>query len=700
MVISRRSIGTACAKAALLALSLALALPPAAAVSLPNQQPDLVIAFSKDAYWYRPGDTARLKITIKNRSRQDARNVTVRVRFFPALRTRSALDECFEGRMPRTARLTETVASGVTLQSGDKVFEKGVFLSAGRFNDGVYPMCIEALKAGEKVASANGSLVVMPPLASEAKPLRLSLVLQTAEPSHRSAEGHFKGEELARECGNEEESPGWWPGMLGELEKAQSMHFTVALSPMLIDELHDMSDGYTVRRGEKTEKVQPESEKSRAALEVLNAFRRMATDPRYQLVQVPYASPDLEKLIGLRWREDALRQISRGNKVLKDLLPHNINKEYGCPPGLLANSRVARELGGELGNLLMLSGGLLERSVEGRKLAQGYTLGNPVEIAGSKGVTTLSVFTDTRLQELIGKVRGSEDPHGVAQYILSELTNLYLERPGKDRLCAVEWPSWWRPSRWVVQEVMKALGAPWLSSVTLAEGFAAVPPLENSPLEIPEPQRSSDEYFSQVARARDLYERFSNIVLEDNPLLPALRLDLWTSQSIVWQQWDRALEGLTYSGAVLSRIEGELKKVSIPAVSSITLTSGKAEIPLTIINGTTYRVRAVLKLSSNGLSFPGGPARGITLQPKENNVSIAVVARKKGRVRFWARLVGNGLILGEVDMAVLTSRFNTFAFMLVAGLLCFIGAGWAWRIISRRKVGKHKRRQLEQQRSS
>jgi ABC-type Fe3+ transport system permease subunit len=43
---------------------------------------------------------------------------------------------------------------------------------------------------------------------------------------------------------------------------------------------------------------------------------------------------------------------------------------------------------------------------------------------------------------------------------------------------------------------------------------------------------------------------------------------------------------------------------------------------------------------------------------------------------------------------VLTSRFNTFAIAVVAGLLALIGGLWFAKLISRRKVGKHKRRNL------
>lgn len=46
-------------------------------------------------------------------------------------------------------------------------------------------------------------------------------------------------------------------------------------------------------------------------------------------------------------------------------------------------------------------------------------------------------------------------------------------------------------------------------------------------------------------------------------------------------------------------------------------------------------------------------------------------------------------------MSVLTSRFNTFAIVLVGGILGLIVAGWGIKLISRRRVGKHKKRNIK-----
>jgi hypothetical protein len=341
----------------------------------------------------------------------------------------------------------------------------------------------------------------------------------------------------------------------------------------------------------------------------------------------------------------------------------------------------------------MVSSDLLQRTAKGKRIARGDTLGQPVELAGAKNDgRTLALFEDGRLRDLFERLSTSEDPYGVAQALLSELTNLYLERPDMLRACGALWPGDWRPSRKVLDEVARAItSAPWLKTVTLAECLAAVQPLETDPLDVPAVPPSDDEYFAQVGRARDHYRGFAQMVMPDNPILPTLSGNVNISESDVWRLWDRKLEGITYASSVVKTVDDEVDKIDLPPVGSITLTSGKAKIPLSVVNGTSYRISARLRLASNGLAFPDGQNEKVRLEPKENVLEIPVTVEKKGRVRFQARLETDSFVLGEVEFSVLTSRFNTFAILVVGGILAIIGAIWIFKIITRRKAGKHKR---------
>ncbi len=686
--------------AAVLLLGLVLSAPAVlAAPAAPDQRQGLRIAFSKDAYWYKPGGKVQMRVTLDNLTRQAIDAVYVKARVHTPNTTRSDLDASFEGKPRKSYRQTETYGP-YALAAGNNGLDLELELRSSRYSNGVYPLTVEVVRSGNVVSSVISELVIMSFEESEKLvPLKLSWVFDTLEPPHRDPAGNFKNEALARECDPAGKNPGWYPTLLGALEKWQDLRFNLALSPMLLEDMKAMTGGYVVKSGEKARNVLPDSRQAVNASAVLTGFGRLAQPARHQLLPEPYASCDLEELVSLDWREDARQQVSLGHKQLEEILETALSRQFTCPPGLNVNSEVLAELESELGQYQVLSPRLLERSREGRKLLQGMTLGSPVFIKGAVERKDLALFADARMQRLLERVSASGDPHGVAQCIVSELTNLYLEQPEKLRACAVVAPGSWHPSRNVLDEVMRALnGTPWLSTVTLAESMVTVPPIGETPLEIPGPEQqgSPDDYWRQVGIARDNYAGFRDSVLPENPFLAPLQRDVYMSESVVWRQWDRLDEGLEYSGFADSTVAGELSKVDLPAMSSITLTSGSAKVPLSVVNGTGYRIKALLKYSSNGLAFPDGAEQKVLLEPKENLFEIPVKVRKKGRVRLSVRLEAEGISLGELDFTVLTSRFNAFAIVVVGSLLALIGILWVARVISRRKVGKHKKQQLKE----
>lgn len=664
-------------------------------------KPDVRIALSKDAYWYRPGDTVVLQVTLDNKTDETLERVSVRARVHAANKTRSDFDACFQGKPVRSYRLTETLGRNLTLSPGNNGFKFDMSVPSRSFSDGVYPLTVEAIKSDKVIATAISELVVMDleeAEAEESRPLNLSVVFDLSEPPHRGPDGDFTDDELAGECSTSGKEPGWFSSVVSEAEKWENFHLTFSLSPMIFSEMLDMSDGYVINENGKKRTVGSDSTSASDAARVVTGFQVIAGSPGYQFLSTPFAYPDLETLVSLGWDTDALEQISGGNEVLEEGLESSLDADYFYPPDLNANSKVIGELGEETGEFLLLSPRLLERNAKGKRLIRGLTLSSPVVIEGTgSNRKVLGLFADGRLEKLIGRLGPSGDPHGVAQCILSELTNLYLERPVKPRSCVLLWPNWWRPSSRVFDEVMKALdGAPWLKSATFAESLAEVNALEDVTLEIPGPgsEADSDRYIARVSHARSRYQDYSGIALADNPVLPLLRLNLFSSESDLWRLSGRPAGGVEYAEAVIGTVDAELDKISMPAVGSVTLASGEADVPLSVVNGTSYKVKATLRFSSNGLTFPDGDSLAVILEPKENLFEVPVEAYKEGKVRFSAWLETDRIVLAELDIAVRTSRFNTFAVILVAGLLGLIALIWVFRITTRRKAGKHKKRQL------
>ncbi|MBN1288625.1 MAG: hypothetical protein JXA49_03200 [Actinobacteria bacterium] len=670
-------------------------LPCASAAT--TEDPSIKLALSKDAYWYKPEATARLNVTLINLTGNDLNNVSIRVKIHAPDKYRSDLDYTLKNKPTKNYRLNKLLKQDEVLKPGNNRYELDLLIPSW-FSDGVYPLTLEALESNKVETSVVTQLIVMAGLNPEKQaPLKLATVFDISGKPNFNPDGSIINMDLVKECSAGDKEDCWIATFIEELARHENFRCGIALSPLLLEEMKEMSGGFTLEKGGKKKEYGGDSGESSSIANAISDLGTMAADKRFQFLDTPYAYPNLEQLSELGWTEDCSDQIAKGREVYKEVLETEIGEDYFFPPALMLNSRSIQGLEDAVGKYLVLSPKLLERNDKGNRLEKGMTLSNPVDIqVGNDKSGATAVFTDRRLEELIENVQTSEDSHGVTQLILAELTNLFLERPAALRSCVMLWPNYWRPSNSVTREVISAISnVPWLQSSTVEDCFSQVAPIEDVSLEIPEPTAGPDSYYTDVKKARDALVNYSDITFPDNPFIPILTRDLYVSESAIWEEYSSKREGLKYSAHVKSTIEGELSKIVIPVSATITLTSGQGDVPISVVNGTDYKLKTVLKFQSNGLSFPEGDSKKAVLEPKENLFEIAVKAEKDGRVPLSATLEGQGLIIDNVTFSVLTSTFNTFAIILVSGLLGLIGLIWIIKIFAKRRVGKHKKRQLK-----
>ncbi|MBN2168339.1 MAG: hypothetical protein JW738_03775 [Actinobacteria bacterium] len=662
-----------------------------------SETPSIKMTLSKDAYWYKPGSVVRLNVTLINATEGNLDEVSIRVKVHAPDKYRSDMDNTLKNKPIKNYRINKLMKKDETLKPGDNKFDLDLLIPTSWFSDGVYPLTVETLESNKVESSVVTQLIIMSGFNPEKQvPLKLATVFDVSGKPNRYPDGFFVDTDLAKDCSTNDKEECWTSTVVEELTKRENFRCAIALSPLILEEMDEMSDGFTVEKKGKKKEYEGDSNESSFTSNAISDLSAMAADDRFQFLDTPYAYPNLEKLSQMGWSEDSSDQIVKGRETYNDVLGTAIGEDYFFPPALMLNSNAISELKDVVGKHLVLSPKLLERNDKGKRLEKGMTLSNPVDIqVGDDGSGATAIFSDRRLEELIESIQSSDDVHGVTQLILAELTNLFLERPASMRSCVMLWPNYWRPSNSVTREVISTISnVPWLQTSTLEDCFTEVKPIENASLEIPAPDTKPGSYYTDVNTARDSLTDYSNITFPDNPFTPILTDDLYVSESTIWEEYGSKAEGLKYSSYVKFTVEEELDKIIIPVSAAITLTSGEGDVPISVVNGTNYKVKAVLKFQSNGLSFPEGDSKKAVLEPKENLFEIAVKAEKDGRVPLSATLEGQGLIIDNVTFSVLTSTFNTFAIILVSGLLGLIGLIWAIKIFTKRRVGKHKRRQL------
>ncbi|MDD5747499.1 MAG: DUF6049 family protein [Actinomycetota bacterium] len=658
------------------------------------QKASISMGLMKDSCFYSPDAKPAISIAFNNGTRKSIGDVSIQMKFQNPCSSREALESAMETGTRRTYRFSRTLLEGHTIKPGHSGI-KIEFPLNGKFSVGVHPFVLEAVQSGAVIASVPSILVVCSPeYMKQFKRLKLSMVFDVSEPPHKQPDGYFHDTELAEECSAGEKTQGWLYTLTDELAKRENLRAALSVSPLLLDEISDISNGFEYKKDGKDIKVSQESTYSRNAASVLDMLRLLTQQERLQFLPTPYSSPDLETLTSLGWYDDAKAQAEEGKKKLERILDSVFGKEFYYPPGLLLNTKAMSSLEKIMGKFLILSPQLLDRNYAGRKLLSGLTLSAPVRIKTEKD-ECIAIFSDSRLESLVRKVRDSNDAHSIAQWIIGELMTLFEERPSVLRSCAFIWPGWWRPDESVLREVLSAIeGAPFLETVTLGECLMSVPPVNRELLKIPEAQTKAldkgDLELLKIARERS--NEYLKCVSGKIPQASLVKQNLYIAESHLWREWGKEKYARKYSTEVVRTVADEFAKLEMPSPGTVNLTSEKAKIPLSIVNGTGYPVKANIELSSNGLSFPQGRRKKVRLEPKENLLEIPVEVKAKGSVRFHARLYSGHTTIAEVYTRVRTSRLNTFAILIVGVLLGLIGLIWIFRLYRRYQAGKHRKR--------
>jgi hypothetical protein len=306
-----------------------------------------------------------------------------------------------------------------------------------------------------------------------------------------------------------------------------------------------------------------------------------------------------------------------------------------------------------------------------------------------------------------------------ANQLLAELAMIQLEIPGKTRGVAVLPPPGWRPDPTFVNTLLAGLaGHPLLSPVTASALFAAVPaasvarsltPLQPSKGVATGPASSGSSASSgstassqptgstttsttiaagytadaatllsgavagphSIHADRQRLGELADLLPQDKQLASQLGRLLLVAESMDLTGPQRqALLDAAYAGT--NQITN---LVTLPRASSITLTSTRALVPLTVLSTPGLHARVELRLSSARLIFhpfaapegkcvvptPTNEICDLTLTTQNTTLKVPVETRTSGVFRL-------DVALYTVDGALLTSEENTVRSTAVSGV--------------------------------
>src|ERR671918_531670 len=412
-------------------------------------------------------------------------------------------------------------------RSFDAEWERLAFLVA-RNENALYPVTIELRSADARLAEIRSSLVyVIEPILA---PLDVAACFVLDAPIRLRADGTLLDTELVEQI-----LPGGRldviVGALGDTDAPT----TIAVSPLLLEVLADMRDGFRVAAGPSAEERPADDPSAAAAGTLLDRIgeiaRRTATT---ELVALPYASPSVPSIVEAGMDEDLEVQIGQGRQVVESLLGVAPSHTIFRPPSSALSEASLDELAEILSEDGTAEALLVDADVFRSPPQFPITPHGAAQVAGG----SLTAVTPDPVVE--GRTEAAaQDPALAGVWTLGELSAIYFERPSIPRGVAVVFGEGDRPPGRFLRVFLDGLevrsGVRSLRGVKATRVAVGQPPPDDptEPRELQEASRApgfSPAMVAGLERGRADVTALASMANE-SPLLDQLRRGLLLAES-------------------------------------------------------------------------------------------------------------------------------------------------------------------------
>lgn len=654
-------------------------------------------------FWSEPNDRLGITLRISNDGPAALEGFYLRVFAHRRILSRSELHESFSGRHPITISgytvpdfLNQTIpAGGSTTVRLDQPVSR-LFGLVRPDEGGVYPVTISLVSSQDFKTLDSVTTDVMYYPSPLAQPLNLVLVAPLNDLASRGPDGVFRDDPVTGEIPVEEAlgQSGWLTGLLDALETrwGKRLRLAVAPVPRLIEELRDMTDGYTrMHRGE-LERVAASSPAAQSARTSLARLRSLLQEGRIQPLLTPYDFADLPALTEHLLEADVARQISTGRAVLRaqEGLGVEFSGDWVFPPGqrLTAAALDQLRVTAGVGRHTFFQDDSLE-PVDGGCPQELTTFACPVKVTTEAGTTT-GYVSDRAVQARIASLESEPEKRLELQKLLAETAMIQAEFPyERGRVIQATLPSLWHPSPVLSKLLFGALSAaPWLKTMTPAEGLRDTIPartrsiVSTSERGLNQPDAS---YYDTVAAAQRVIDHYRSV--DPSPeRLRRLRRNVLIAESRSWWVGETHLNrGESYARQARTEAQRELQKIGIIGQAGVTLSSRRGPIPLVLANNTGYPVTVQVRLDSDKLAFPQDELTR-TLRKGTQPITIEAVAQASGTFPLTVTLMTpDGSLITSKRIEIRSTKFNEIALGITVGAFVFLVFFYVVRAIRRRR---------------
>ncbi len=566
--------------------------------------------------------------------------------------------EYFEVRLrilsPSGALLYQKTEVRHNVASGTQTIRFSRGLGDFTVRTGRYPIEVRVLATGSDATEIAGNMLVLP---EDTAPVPVALVVRFTHSPFVDPNGRF-----VVDPGSSAQPRTDVERLADLVGRNPDLRLSLAIAPQLLEDWARAVDGYETSGPEGVLEFTKADAGAVASEAVLNRLRELATNDRVDLLDVPYAEPDLAALDGIGALADLDAQWRLGGSVTKAAIGSN------------AASGTAF-----LGDALPVAA---LPALERHRLSYAVLSRESVragDVTATAGVYTLN-GTDVRAVVFDSRLSGTVRDDNTDSFYRLIFDRVVSKQPDEPLAILIEIGPGTRDTTADLERTIKLLQAvPWIRIVSAEDAAAYDDPRAGTLSGKNRPLSSPTGYWADVALARAHANAAVSALGSGDTDAQTAQTAIFVAESRSWAgpdgRYALADRGRAFATSASRYVEDLFASVRIEA-RDVTLSNSTGEVPISVVNGTGKDL--VLNLSASGAVL--GPVvtdERVNLDPGENILTVPVDMASALSDTLTVRLSAGEVDIRTADVSVKASyldRLATLAMVVVflLGLLFFI----------------------------
>ncbi len=425
----------------------------------------------------------------------------------------------------------------------------------------------------------------------------------------------------------------------------------------------------------------------------VNELASLAANPAVEVAASPFVPVDASRLVDAGLQSELGLQVAQGAQVLDANVTHPAPAQVAdTSPGHLGTWFA--DAGLDTGTLAQLQAyGYDQVVLPASSVSSPPTNGSTAQtfsLPSARGGAMTALAANADLSARFADA--SSDPVLAAHQLVAELAQLYYEKPNDTTLRGVVAlpPSGWSDNPAFVGALLSALVAnPIVQPVTTATMFSTLGPAVSCRGGCRLTPASGNNGLPVTAIRTDR-ERINGLAFA----APGARdVTVQLSELVLSGQAEDLRPG-QQAGVVANAsaaISAQLSQIAVAGDRTITLTSQRGRVPVTIVSAAPYQVKASLTLTSDKLLFANhstSVTQAITLQPRTNVIYVNVQARASGlfKVGIVLRDPVTHVVLSSGQVSVRSTATSVVGIVLSLGAVAVLVVWWIRTSRKRRRA--------------